>query len=103
MIDPLKRWAETDEKPDYAGPLSYAGAPYTQDPADLEGADVTIVGAPMDERVSDRPGTRFAPRHQGRELLARSAAGVERRRVRRAAGRNETLSSRTNQQEKEEG
>ncbi len=62
MIDPLKRWAETGEKPDYAGPLSYAGAPYTQDPSDLEGADVAIVGAPMDELVSDRPGTRFAPR-----------------------------------------
>ena len=62
MIDPLQRWAEFGEKPDYAGPLSYGGAPYTQDPADLEGADVAIVGAPMDELVSDRPGTRFAPR-----------------------------------------
>jgi agmatinase len=62
MIDPLKRWAEIGEKPDYAGPLSYAGAPYTQDPAGLEGADVAIVGAPMAELVSDRPGTRFAPR-----------------------------------------
>ena len=50
------------EKPDYAGPLSYGGALYTQDAAFLEGADVAIVGAPMDELVSDRPGTRFAPR-----------------------------------------
>lgn len=62
MIDPLKRWSQFGEKPDYAGPLSYGGAPYTQDPAGLEGADVAIVGAPMDELVSDRPGTRFAPR-----------------------------------------
>ena len=62
MIDPLKRWSEFGEKPDYAGPLSYGGAPYTQDPAGLESADVAIVGAPMDELVSDRPGTRFAPR-----------------------------------------
>ena len=62
MIDPLKRWAAFGEKPDYAGPLSYGGAPYTQDQSDLEGADVAIVGAPMDELVSDRPGTRFAPR-----------------------------------------
>jgi agmatinase len=62
MIDPLKRWSEIGEKPDYAGPLSYAGALYTQDPADLEGADVAIVGAPTDDLVSDRPGTRFAPR-----------------------------------------
>jgi agmatinase len=62
VIDPLQRWASYGEKPDYAGPLSYGGAPYTQDPARLEGADVAIVGAPMDELVSDRPGTRFAPR-----------------------------------------
>src|SRR5215210_1172560 len=51
-----------EEKPDYAGPLSYGGTPYTQDASDLEGVDVAIVGAPMDELVSDRPGTRFAPR-----------------------------------------
>ena len=62
MIDPLERWSAYGEKPDYAGPLSYAGAPYSQDPADLEGADVAIVGAPTDDLVSDRPGTRFAPR-----------------------------------------
>jgi agmatinase len=62
VIDPLRRWADIGEKPDYAGPLSYGGAPYTQDPAGLEGVDVAIVGAPMDELVSDRPGTRFAPR-----------------------------------------
>jgi agmatinase len=62
VIDPLRRWADIGEKPDYAGPLSYGGAPYTQDPAGLKGVDVAIVGAPMDELVSDRPGTRFAPR-----------------------------------------
>ncbi len=62
MIDPQERWSEIGEKPDYAGLLTYGGAPYTQDASDLEGADVAIVGAPMDELVSDRPGTRFAPR-----------------------------------------
>jgi agmatinase len=62
MIDPLKRWADLGEKPDYAGLLTFAGAPYTEDPAELEGADVAVVGAPMDDLVSDRPGTRFAPR-----------------------------------------
>jgi len=62
MIDPLERWAQYGEKPDYAGLLTFAGAPYTQDPAELEGVDVAIVGAPMDELVSDRPGARFAPR-----------------------------------------
>jgi agmatinase len=62
MIDPLERWAEYGEKPDYAGLLTFGGMPYTQDPAELAGVDVAIVGAPMDELVSDRPGARFAPR-----------------------------------------
>ena len=62
MIDPLERWARYGEKPDYAGLLTFGGAPYTQDPAELAGADVAIVGAPFDDLVSDRPGARFAPR-----------------------------------------
>jgi agmatinase len=62
VIDPLERWREYGEKPDFAGPVSYGGAPYTQDPALLAGFDVAIVGAPTDDLVSDRPGTRFAPR-----------------------------------------
>ena len=62
MIDPLERWREYGAKPDYAGPLSFGGAPYTQDPAELADADVAVVGAPTDDLVSDRPGTRFAPR-----------------------------------------
>jgi agmatinase len=62
VIDPLERWRRYGEKPDYAGPLSFGGAPYTQDPAELARADVAIVGAPTDDLVSDRPGTRFAPR-----------------------------------------
>jgi agmatinase len=62
VIDPLERWAQYGEKPDYAGLLTFGGAPYTQDPAELEGFDVAIVGAPMDDLVSDRPGARLAPR-----------------------------------------
>jgi len=62
VIDPLERWREYGEKPDFAGPVSYGGAPYTQDPALLAGFDVAIVGAPTDDLVSDRPGTRFGPR-----------------------------------------
>jgi agmatinase len=62
VIDPLERWREYGEKPDYAGPVSFGGAPYTQDAALLRGFDVAIVGAPTDDLVSDRPGTRFAPR-----------------------------------------
>ncbi|HEX2102732.1 MAG TPA: agmatinase family protein [Solirubrobacteraceae bacterium] len=62
MIDPLERWAGFGEKPDYAGLLTYGGAVYTQDAAELAGFDVAIVGAPTDDLVSDRPGARFAPR-----------------------------------------
>jgi agmatinase len=62
MVDPLERWRRYGEKPDYAGLLTYAGAPYTQDPAELAGVDVAIVGAPTDDLVSDRPGARFGPR-----------------------------------------
>ena len=64
MIDPLERWRELGlpDKPDYAGLLTYAGMPYTQDAAELEGVDVAIVGAPTDDLVSDRPGTRSGPR-----------------------------------------
>ncbi len=62
MIDPLNRWSAIGEKPDYAGLLTFAGLPYTEDPAELGGVDVAIVGAPMDDLVSDRPGTSFAPR-----------------------------------------
>ncbi|HEY7018102.1 MAG TPA: agmatinase [Gaiellaceae bacterium] len=62
MIDPLERWRQYGEKPDYAGLLTYGGAPYTQDPAQLDGFDIAVVGAPMDDLVSDRPGARFGPR-----------------------------------------
>ena len=62
MIDPLERWRRYGEKPDYAGLLTFSGMPYTQDPAELAGVDVAIVGAPTDDLVSDRPGARFGPR-----------------------------------------
>jgi agmatinase len=62
VIDPLERWAQYGEKPDYAGLLTFGGIPFTQDPGELEGFDVAVVGAPMDDLVSDRPGARLAPR-----------------------------------------
>jgi agmatinase len=64
MVDPLERWRELGlpDKPDFAGLLTYAGMPFTQDPAELAGVDAAIVGAPTDDLVSDRPGTRFGPR-----------------------------------------
>src|ERR1039458_2400531 len=61
MIDPLTRWAEYGEKPDFTGLLSFAGQRYTEDPDELAGVDVAIVGAATDDLVSDRPGTRFGP------------------------------------------
>jgi agmatinase len=62
VIDPLQRWREHGEKPDFAGLPSFGGAPYTEDPDELAGVDIAIVGAPTDDLVSDRPGARFAPR-----------------------------------------
>lgn len=62
MLDPLHRWRKHGEKPDFAGLLTYGGAPYTEDPAELAGVDVAIIGAPMDDLVSDRPGARMGPR-----------------------------------------
>src|SRR3982750_3211263 len=62
MIDPLERWREYGEKPDYAGLLTFAGMPYTQDAAELAGVDEAVIGAPTDDLVSDRPGTRSGPR-----------------------------------------
>ncbi len=64
MIDPLDRWRALGlpDKPDYAGLLTFAGVPYTQDARELMGVDVAVIGAPTDDLVSDRPGTRFGPR-----------------------------------------
>jgi agmatinase len=62
VIDPVDRWRRYGEKPDYAGLLTFGTLPYTEDPADLAGVDVAVVGAPTDDLVSDRPGARFGPR-----------------------------------------
>ena len=73
MIDPLERWREYGEKPDYAGLLTFAGMPYTQDAAELAGVDVAIVGAPTDDLVSDRPGHPLRPAGHPRAPPARPA------------------------------
>jgi agmatinase len=49
-------------EPAYAGLATYCKAPLALTPEELEGVDVAIVGAPFDEGVSNRPGTRFGPR-----------------------------------------
>jgi agmatinase len=61
VIDPHHRWREHG-KPDYAGLLTFGGLPWTEDPAELAGVDVAVVGAPIDDLTSDRPGARFGPR-----------------------------------------
>jgi agmatinase len=59
-------------EPAYAGVLTtFDKVPYAPEPEDLEGADVAIVGAPMDDLVTYRPGTRFGPR----EIRIASDAG----------------------------
>ncbi len=49
-------------EPAYAGLATFMKVPFALEAADLEGADVAILGAPMDEMVTHRPGTRFGPR-----------------------------------------
>jgi agmatinase len=72
MIDPRARWREYGEKPDYAGLLTFGGLPYTESAEELADLDVVVVGAPMDDLVSNRPGARFGPRAI---RAARSASG----------------------------
>ena len=52
------------EVPTYVGPLSFSKRPWVEDAAALmlRAPDVAIVGAPIDEGVSYRPGARFGPR-----------------------------------------
>jgi agmatinase len=53
-----------DEMPPFVGPLSYWSLPWITDPDELRerSVDVAIVGAPFDDMVTHRPGTRFGPR-----------------------------------------
>jgi agmatinase len=46
----------------YAGGATFSKLPLVLDPAGLAGVDVAILGAPLDEGVTYRPGTRFGPR-----------------------------------------
>lgn len=51
-----------DGEPSYAGGGTFSKLPLVLDVAELVGVDVAIVGAPIDEAVSHRPGARFGPR-----------------------------------------
>jgi agmatinase len=51
------------EGPPHAGVgATFCGRPLTEDPADLAGADVAVLGAPFDDGTSNRPGARYGPR-----------------------------------------
>lgn len=50
------------DEPAYAGIQTFGKLPLILDPAELPGNDVAIIGAPIDELVSYRPGARFGPR-----------------------------------------
>jgi agmatinase len=51
-----------DGEASFAGMPTFAKLPLVLDPGELAGVDVAIVGAPMDETVSNRPGSRYGPR-----------------------------------------
>lgn len=51
-----------EQEPAFAGAQTFEKVPLVLDPADLESVDVAVVGAPTDDLVSNRPGTRFGPR-----------------------------------------
>lgn len=50
------------DEPAYAGIQTFGKLPLVLDPQELQGNDVAILGAPIDELVSYRPGARFGPR-----------------------------------------
>src|SRR5438477_348527 len=75
MLDPMERWREYGEKPDYAGPLTFGGVPCTLDAAELAGVDVATVDAPARRGRTRRPAALRADR------IARVLAGRGRIRV----------------------
>ena len=87
MIDPLERWRGLGDKPDYAGLLTFAALPYTQDPAELRRRRRGDRGR-ADRRSRLRPARRpLRPaRDPRRELPAGPAPGGEDRRGAGAEG-----------------
>ena len=51
-----------EDEPSFAGGPTFQKVPLVLDAAALAGADAAILGAPMDDYASFRPGARFAPR-----------------------------------------
>ena len=55
---------DRNDRPSYVGPVSFSQLPWIEDATEIRrmGADVAIIGAPFDDAVTHRPGTRFGPR-----------------------------------------
>jgi agmatinase len=63
MTDSHRLQPNRPDETSYAGVgVTFGRVPLALDPAGLAGADVAVLGAPFDEGVSYRPGTRFGPR-----------------------------------------
>ncbi len=63
MTDSHRMQPNRPDEASYAGVgVTFGRVPLVLDPAGLAGADVAVLGAPFDEGVSYRPGTRFGPR-----------------------------------------
>lgn len=54
--------ANRPDEPAFSGMGTFMKLPLVLEPGDLSGADIAILGAPMDDMVTHRPGTRFGPR-----------------------------------------
>lgn len=50
------------DEPSYAGVATFMKTPLVLDPKEFKDVDVAILGAPVDELVTHRPGARFGPR-----------------------------------------
>jgi agmatinase len=50
------------DEPSFGGIQTFCKVPLVLDPSGLEGVDVAILGVPMDDALSNRPGTRYGPR-----------------------------------------
>lgn len=67
MLNPSARWKDWPKKgaigakENHIGIPTFAGLPYSEDPADLAGCKAAIVGAPWDCQF-DYPGARYGPR-----------------------------------------
>ena len=95
VIDPLERWRDLGDKPDYAGLLTFGGLPYTQDPARARGRRRgDRRGADRRSRLGSARSALRAARDPRGQLSAGAAPGGEgrcdarppHRRLRRRAG-----------------